>query len=72
MTPGTRESASGCPELRSAGTGPFGRRDGCFPQRNSFVHASTHPDLCDLSRLPSETLLHAILYWRCYSSVTHA
>ena len=28
MIPDTRESASGCPEVRSAGTGPFGRRAG--------------------------------------------
>ena len=34
--------------------------------------ATIHSGLCDLSRLPSETLLHAILHWQCHSPVTHA
>ena len=71
MIPGTRESASGCPELRSAGTGPSAAGAGVALSA-ILLCATIHSGLCDLSRLPSETLLHAILHWQCHSPVTHA
>ena len=71
MIPGTRESASGCPEVRSAGTGPSAAGAGVALSA-ILLCATIHSGLCDLSRLPSETLLHAILHWQCHSPVTHA
>ena len=71
MIPGTRESASECPEVRSAGTGPSAAGAGVALSA-ILLCATIHSGLCDLSRLPSETLLHAILHWQCHSPVTHA